>query len=163
MAMFFGVMELQTAQFKTFFKELATDVPGFRYPLPETLNPPGPREFWCWMWCCTVESETRKPKPFGWEKFTDSRLYNSSAIKNNTWVFHAFGCLCHVEAALIDASKHLCSSGSAPFPLARAFLAVSISVKPITIWLRKGLLVNWLLKNNPSGKLCGFTKWRLSL
>jgi uracil-DNA glycosylase len=109
----------QPPSLQNIFKELETDIPGFRAPQSGNLERWAQQGVLMLNAVLTVEAgQPGSHKPFGWESFTDAVIKLISDKKEHVvfllWGNYAFG-----KEPLIDTSKHLVLKAAHPSPLAR--------------------------------------------
>jgi uracil-DNA glycosylase len=109
----------QPPSLKNIFKELETDIPGFKAPVSGNL------EAWARQGVLMLNSvltvQANLPgshKHFGWQKFTDAMIELVSSRKEHV-VFLLWGTYAIGKAELIDKNKHLVLTAAHPSPLAR--------------------------------------------
>lgn len=101
------------------FKELATDIPGFKIPDSGNLETWAKQGVLMLNAVLTVqEGLPGSHKSFGWESFTDAVIQRISEEKKEI-VFLLWGNYAISKASLIDEKKHLILKAAHPSPLAR--------------------------------------------
>jgi uracil-DNA glycosylase len=101
------------------FKELVTDIPGFKIPESGNLESWAKQGVLLLNAVLTVqEGLPGSHKSFGWESFTDAVIKRISEEKNEI-VFLLWGNYAISKASLIDEKKHLILKAAHPSPLAR--------------------------------------------
>ncbi|MBL7933370.1 MAG: uracil-DNA glycosylase [Bacteroidia bacterium] len=101
------------------FKELATDIPGFKIPESGNLEPWAKQGVLMLNAVLTVrEASPGSHKSFGWEFFTDALIRLISENKEHV-VFMLWGAFAISKTNLIDSQKHLVLTAAHPSPLAR--------------------------------------------
>ncbi len=100
------------------YKELATDIPGFKIPSTGDLTKWAEQGVLLLNATLTVRAATAgSHQKKGWEKFTDTVIKTISDKKNGV-VFILWGNYAQSKADLIDGNKHLIIKSTHPSPLA---------------------------------------------
>jgi len=100
------------------YKELATDIPGFKVPQTGDLTEWAEQGVLLLNATLTVREATAgSHQKKGWEIFTDTVIKKVSEEQNGV-VFILWGAYAQSKAALIDGSKHLIIKSTHPSPLA---------------------------------------------
>lgn len=100
------------------YKELATDIPGFKIPSTGDLTEWAEQGVLLLNATLTVRAATAgSHQKKGWEKFTDTVIKTISDKKSGV-VFILWGNYAQSKADLIDGSKHLIIKSTHPSPLA---------------------------------------------
>jgi uracil-DNA glycosylase len=103
---------------KNIYKELATDIPGFKIPTTGNLTHWAEQGVLLLNATLTVRAGLAgSHQKKGWEKFTDTVIKTISDKKEHV-VFILWGNYAQSKAELIDASKHLIIKSTHPSPLA---------------------------------------------
>lgn len=132
------------------FKELQTDIPGFKIPESGNLEAWARQGVLLLNAVLTVqESNPGSHKNFGWELFTDAIIRLISEQKEHV-VFLLWGAFAMSKATLIDAHKHLVLKAAHPSPLARgAFFGCKHFSKTNAYLSEHGLEpINWHLSSS---------------
>lgn len=104
---------------KNIFKELETDIPGFKMPGSGNLEAWAKQGVLMLNSVLTVQANLPgSHKNFGWQLFTDAMIGLVSGLKEHV-VFLLWGNYAIGKAGLIDKSKHLVLTAAHPSPLAR--------------------------------------------
>ena len=130
------------------FKELLTDIPGFKVPVSGNLENWAKQGVLMLNAVLTVqEGLPGSHKVFGWEIFTDALIKLISDNKNNL-VFLLWGNYAISKSSLIDGDKHLVLTAAHPSPLARGAFFGSKHFSKANAYLReKGHTeINWNLE-----------------
>ena len=132
------------ASLKRIYKELATDIDGFKIPLHGDLTDWANQGVFLLNAGLTVEH--KKPnshKKIGWHKFTDAVIKNISE-KREGIVFLLWGNFARKKKALIDTSKHYVLEAPHPSPLARGFFGCKHFSQCNTLLEQQGKeTINW--------------------
>jgi uracil-DNA glycosylase len=137
----------QPPSLKNIFKELVSDVPGFKVPDSGDLSGWARQGVLLLNAILTVqEANPGSHKGFGWEHFTDAIIRLISEKKEHV-VFLLWGNYAISKVNLIDAGKHLVLTAAHPSPLARgAFFGNKHFSKTNTYLKNKGLsTIDWNL------------------
>lgn len=129
------------------FKELETDIPGFKIPESGNLEQWAHQGVLMLNAVLTVqESLPGSHKAFGWEVFTDALIRLINHHKQHV-VFLLWGNYAISKSALIDSEKHLVLTAAHPSPLARgAFFGSRHFSKTNSYLISKGLEpIDWNL------------------
>jgi len=103
---------------KNIYKELATDIPGFKIPNTGNLTPWAEQGVLLLNATLTVRAGMAgSHQKKGWERFTDTVIKTISDKKTGV-VFILWGNYAQSKSELIDASKHLIIKSTHPSPLA---------------------------------------------
>jgi uracil-DNA glycosylase len=103
---------------KNIYKELATDIPGFKIPGTGDLTKWAEQGVLLLNATLTVRAaEAGSHQKKGWETFTDTVIKKISEQKEGV-VFILWGNYAQSKSALIDGSKHLIIKSTHPSPLA---------------------------------------------
>lgn len=103
---------------KNIYKELATDIPGFKIPNTGNLTHWAEQGVLLLNATLTVRAGLAgSHQKKGWEKFTDTVIKTISDKKTGV-VFILWGNYAQSKASLIDATKHLIIKSTHPSPLA---------------------------------------------
>jgi uracil-DNA glycosylase len=132
---------------KNIYKELESDVPGFKSPLSGDLQAWAKQGVLMLNAILTVkEGSPGSHRTFGWEKFTDAVIRKVSELRP-TVVFLLWGNYAIQKRQLIDENKHLVLTAAHPSPLARGAFFGCRHFSKTNAWLiSKGLSpVNWSL------------------
>lgn len=109
----------QPPSLQNIFKELETDISGFKIPQSGNLEAWAKQGVLLLNALLTVqEGQPGSHKSFGWEKFTDALIQLISDKKEHV-VFMLWGNYAMGKAQLIDKNKHLVLTSAHPSPLAR--------------------------------------------
>lgn len=109
----------QPPSLQNIFKELETDIPGFKAPASGNLENWARQGVLMLNAILTVqEGLPGSHKNFGWERFTDALIKLISDKKQHV-VFMLWGNYAISKTQLVDASKHLVLTAAHPSPLAR--------------------------------------------
>jgi uracil-DNA glycosylase len=101
------------------YRELATDVPGFRPPPHGYLAHWASQGMLMLNAVLTVQAHVpNSHKNHGWELFTDAAIATVSAVREHV-VFLLWGNYARKKAALIDGARHTVIAGAHPSPLSR--------------------------------------------
>ena len=104
---------------KNIFRELETDIPGFKMPGSGNLEPWAKQGVLLLNSVLTVQANLAgSHKNFGWQQFTDAMISLVSDLKEHV-VFLLWGNYAMGKAELIDKTKHLVLTAAHPSPLAR--------------------------------------------
>ena len=104
---------------RNIFKELSSDVPGFKMPQSGNLEAWAKQGVLLLNSVLTVQANLPgSHKNFGWQQFTDAIIQRVSDLKEHV-VFLLWGNYALSKAALINADKHLILTAAHPSPLAR--------------------------------------------
>jgi len=129
------------------FKELETDIPGFKIPDSGNLEAWAKQGVLMLNAVLTVqEGLPGSHKAFGWEMFTDALIKLISDKKEHV-VFLLWGNYAISKSALIDSSKHLVLTAAHPSPLARGAFFGSKHFSKANKYLIENSLspINWNL------------------
>ncbi len=109
----------QPPSLKNIFKELESDVPGFKTPQSGNLEAWAKQGVLMLNSVLTVQANLPgSHKNFGWQQFTDAMIRLVSDLKEHV-VFLLWGTYAISKAELIDKNKHLILTAAHPSPLAR--------------------------------------------
>jgi uracil-DNA glycosylase len=109
----------QPPSLKNIFKELETDIPGFKTPGSGNLETWAKQGVLMLNSVLTVQANLPgSHKHFGWQQFTDAMIELVSSRKEHV-VFLLWGTYAIGKAELIDKNKHLILTAAHPSPLAR--------------------------------------------
>lgn len=132
---------------KNIFKELETDVPGFKMPGSGNLEGWAKQGVLLLNSVLTVQANLPgSHKNFGWQQFTDAMISLVNSSKENV-VFLLWGNYAIGKAELIDKSRHLVLTAAHPSPLARGAFFGSRHFSKTNEYLAKHhkTRVNWSL------------------
>lgn len=137
----------QPPSLQNIFKELETDILGFKAPNSGNLEAWAKQGVLLLNALLTVqEGQPGSHKSFGWEKFTDALIKLISDKKEHV-VFMLWGTYAISKKELIDANKHLVLTAAHPSPLARgAFFGSKHFSKANNYLTERGLSpIDWSL------------------
>lgn len=137
----------QPPSLQNIFKELTTDIPGFKAPVSGNLEAWAKQGVLLLNSILTVEEGIPgSHKSFGWENFTDSLIQLISDKRENI-VFLLWGNYAITKSSLVNQNKHLLLTAAHPSPLARgAYFGSKHFSKTNNYLIEKGLYpINWML------------------
>lgn len=132
---------------KNIFKELETDIPGFKAPTSGNLEAWAKQGVLMLNAVLTVQANLPgSHKHFGWQHFTDAIIQLVNDHKEHV-VFLLWGAFAISKSALIDGNKHLVLTAAHPSPLARGAFFGSKHFSKTNDYLIKHQLkpINWHL------------------
>ena len=123
---------------RNIFKELSTDIPGFKIPSHGELTKWADQGVLLLNATLTVRAgEAGSHQNKGWERFTDTAILKL-AEKREGIIFLLWGRFAQSKAAFIDESKHHVLKAPHPSPLAQGFLGCHHFSKTNEILIKEG-------------------------